>query len=327
MKTRFCLYLTLLFFFCQFSSLFAEPLPAAGFYVDAAALYWRVQENGLGYAVESHSSAQISDGKIKSPSFDWDFGFQVGIGYRIPHDRWELLLFYTSLQTHTDHELKSKGEEIFFPVWQVPQPSITFFADEVKMHWRLHLGVLDLLVSRNLCVSSSLSLMPQIGVRTAWIRQKFNLEYKGGNLFPFNEEFIRMKNKYWGIGPDVKVTGKWNMGMGFHLEAAGGVSLLFGQFYLHQDEDTFVTKEKILGMHNMFKSAAPVLETRLGIIWERSFTHWLKRFCAELGWDQWIFFSQNQLIRFIDGNAFGDIISNQGDLSIAGFDLSFRLDF
>jgi hypothetical protein len=303
----------------------AEEPQRAGFFFQAAALYWQAEEGGLAYAVKSGSSGQLSShSSVENPKFDWDFGFKVGIGYRVSHDEWNLGLQFTSFQTHTDAEKKAQGEEVFFPIWQTSAVGFDS-ADVVKMHWRLHLGLIDAKLSKPFYATKSVVLIPELAVRTGWIRQKFNLEYLGGD-FPVGEnEVIHMKNKFWGIGPMAGLLGEWEIACGFSLFAEGAASLLFGEFYLHQDDDTLGSGERLLGLHDIFRSTAPILEGSAGLRWQHLYAGSMKRVALELCWDQLLFFSQNQLLRFVDAQ--GHFFSNQGDLSIAGVQLGARFDF
>ncbi len=306
-----------------FFQLDAEELRPTGVFTHAAVLYWQAEEGGLDYAIKSPSMSRLAPhAKIEHPDFDWDFGFKLGLGYRVAHDRWAIDLQFTSFQTHTDAEKKT--EDVFFPVWQKPVSSIVTFAKEVKMHWRLHLGLLDLMLCKSFYATPTLILTPEWGLRTGWIRQKFNLEYRGGNQ---EDVLLRMKNKYWGLGLKWGLKGEWQLGQGFSLFGEGAASILYGEFYIHQDEDTLATKVKILGIHNIFRRAAPILEMLAGMRWQRYFSGGLNRLQIDLSWDQLLFFSQNQLLLFLDANAQGDFVSNQGDLAIAGVELAFRFDF
>ncbi len=316
--------ITLLLFFHAHTN----ELPRAGFFSQGAVLYWQAEEEGLSYAVESSKASNLS-GRAKAirPEFDWDFGFNVGVGYRVPHDRWQLLLQYTSFQTHSDAEKTAKEGGVFFPLWLAPAPAAPFFASEVKQHWRLHLGLIDFLVSRPYAATSTLTLTPQIGIRWGSARQKFHLEYRGGNFPPEGDVSIRMKNKFWGLGPYAGLIGEYAMAKGFSLCAQGAVSLLYGEFYLHQDEKTLVAKEKLLGLHSIYRVGSPILEGTAGIRWQHFFSGALKRLTLDLAWDQLLLFSQNQLLRFVDNAAPGITVSNQGDLSIAGPRFTFAFDF
>ena len=318
-------YFITLFLFCE---PYAEELRKVGFFTNASLLYWQAEEEGLAYAVESGSTDHLAPhASVKNPKFEWDFGFKLGLGYRTSHDRWEWLLHFTSFQTHSDTEQSAHDGNVFFPVWIKPATAEMFFADQVKAHWRLHLGLLDVQLSKPFFTSDSLTLTPQMGVRNGWIRQKFNIEYRGGN-FPVNEEeLIRMKNKYWGIGPSAGLSAEWSMFWNLSLFAKGSLSLLFGEFYLHQDEDTLGTKEKRLGIHSIFQASAPIVDCTAGLSWQHLFSGRFNRLTCTLAWDQLLFFSQNQLMRFTDSSSPGLFIANQGDLSIAGVEFNARFDF
>lgn len=316
----------------------------SGFFTETAALYWKAEVNGLSYAIESPSALILAPhSSVKNPSFDWDFGFKAGLGYRTKHDGWEFFLGYTSLQTHADaHKhvnvdnvllpLRANAESdssggVLYPIWLLPIDTALLFAEDVKMHWRLHLGIFDLLMRKMICPGRSFSLRPQLGLRTAWIRQKFNVAYSANSVFPDQESAMRTKNKFFGVGPNCGLYGQWNIKGGFALFSEAALSILFGEFYLHQDEDLTKTKKKVLGVHDIYRQSVTLLDGSAGLMWERDFEGTLKRVQVRLGWDQSLYFSQNQLIRFVSGNALGTIVANQGDLSLSGVELSARLDF
>jgi len=102
------------------------------------------------------------------------------------------------------------------------------------------------------------------------------------------------------------------------------MSLLFGEFYVHEDQDTIATKEKQLGLHDAFRSSAPILEGTAGIRWNHLLKK--KRFTLEAGWDQLLFFSQNKLLRLHSGTQ-GSFIRDSGDLSIAGVHFKIGIIF
>lgn len=313
--------------FCFFLQIHANELPRKGFFTQAELLYLQAEESGLSYAVESSSPSNLSHSKAKNFNFEWDVGFNVGIGYRVPHDTWQLLLQFTSLQTHADSLRKTSGGKFFFPLWLGPTHSDRLFVDQVKAHWRLHFGLMDLLLSKSYHPTPTLTLIPQIGIRWGSARQKLNLEYRGGNFPPGEDVSVRMKNKFSGIGPLLGLTCEYAFPLEFSLFAKGAISALYGDFYLHQDEDTFGTKEKLLGLHSVFRATSPILEGTLGIQWQHYFSGTLKRLTLALAWDELLLFSQNQLARFVDKNQTGITVANQGDLSIAGASFHIAFDF
>jgi len=320
MKT-FLLHLITLSIFCHAQASNCGP------FVEASALYWQAEEEGLSYAVKSRSSDGLSDSEILSPKFEWDFGFKVGLGYRIPHDHWEFLLQWTSLQTHCDHHAHGGSGHVLFPSWVTPFLPIDGFIEQADAHWRLHLGLVDFLWKKPVPVTRTLTLTPLVGVRWGSLRQKYNIQYGGGVLLEDAEVVIRTKNKFAGLGPMVGVSSNFEMTKGFSLFADGAASLLYGEFYVHQSSKPRSQRTKTLKIFSIYRSAAPILEGAAGIRWQRSFSGGLKRLTLQLGWDQLLFFSQNQLIYFLSDAQVGMTASNLGDLSIAGVEFSIKLEF
>ncbi|MBS0620688.1 MAG: hypothetical protein JSS61_04430 [Verrucomicrobia bacterium] len=276
-------------------------LIGTGFILETDVLYWQADVGGLTYAIEEES-------KAKNPEFEWDFGFKLGLGYALAHDDWELLLRFTSLQTHTDAH---HDGAVFLPTWQL-ENGIPSFVDDVTMHWRLHLGLLDTVLIRRLELARTLGVDVEFGARVGWIRQKFNLEYR-----PDPAEWIHTKNKFWGIGPYLNLGAEWRFAKRWNFFGRVGVSALAGEIYLHQAEATF-DKEEILGIHNTFWLVLPTLEGDMGVSWQTCHVR------VALAWNQAVFFSQNQLMHLKNTGTF---FSNQGDVGIHGVQLGATFYF
>jgi len=319
----FFLYLNTIVLFCH---CYCEELDKSGFFADAAILYWKANEDGLGFAVESPSTFKLApQAKVENPDFEWDFGFKLGLGYRFSHDHWNLLLQFTSFQTHNDREIEAGDHQILFPLWQKSTLDGPFFANEAKVHWRLHLGLVDLMLSKFYQVTNTLILIPEIGIRGGSARQKYYLEYRGGSFPASSDEIIHMKNKFFGIGPNIGLLGQWSWGRGFSLFAKSLLSLLLGEFYVHQDE--YLDKEKLLGVHDIFSSTAAIFEICAGVGWQHCFQGALRRLALDIRWDQLFCPSQNQLLHFTNANTPGVFFANQGDLTISGVEFNMRFDF
>jgi hypothetical protein len=319
----FILYLSTGLFFCHCHS---EDGGKRGFFTDAALLYWKAHETGLSFAVDSASIAKLAPhAKVENPEFEWDFGFKIGLGYCFPHDRWGLQLQWTSFQTHTDDERQARDGDVLFPLWQKSSADSPFFAEEAKVHWRLHLGLVDLMLNKFYEVSKSFFLTPEVGIRSGSVRKKYYLDYSGGSFSSGGDEIVHMKNKFFGVGPNMGVLGQWFLGKGFSLFAQSLFSLLFGEFYLHQDE--YAGKEKTLGVHDLFWSTAAIIDLGAGLCWQHCFPGVLKRLVLELAWDELLFFAQNQLLHFASADAPGVFFANQGDLYVSGIEFKMRFDF
>ncbi|MBS0653731.1 MAG: hypothetical protein JSR39_09460 [Verrucomicrobia bacterium] len=332
---QFCNSLSLLTIICLSQSLFLsaeeqEPLPALkrGFFFFADPVYWQAHEDGLAYVTESNSSTTLAPhSKAENLHFDWDFGFEVGFGYRIPHDLWSFSLELKHIHTNA-HGHKTAGEgKALFPLWKLPDAQDPSFAHEAKAHWRLHLGLLDLIMKKDWRPSKTCIIAPVLGLRSAWIRQKYNLFYLGGSLLPDREEQFSMKNKFWGIGPSIGMRSSWEFAHRWSVFGDIMASILYGEFYLHQAEWALPSKSKILGIHEIFRSSVTTSDLTLGVRWETEWKGTLKKLSLELAWDQIFLYAQNQFIRFTDPSALGIFASNQGDLSLQGYHIGARFDF
>lgn len=319
----FILYLSTGFFFCHG---YSEECCKRGFFTDAALLYWKAHEAGLSFAVKSESIDKLAPrAKVENPEFEWDFGFKLGLGYRFPRDRWALRLQCISFQTHADDGMKARNSDVLLPLWHKAIAGGPFFAEEAKVHWRLHLGLVDGMLSKCYEASKSLHLTPEIGIRAGSVRQKYYLDYRGKSFPSGGDEMVHMKNKYFGIGPNIGLLGQWSFRKDLSLFAQSLFSVLLGEFYLHQDE--YAGKEKLLGVHDIFSASAAMINFGAGLCWQHCFRGGLKRLKLELAWDELLFFSQNQLLHFTSAEAPGVFFANQGDLVVSGVEFNMRLDF
>ncbi len=269
-------------------------------------LCWSAQEGGLAYVIEKEA--------IKNPLFENDLGFRIGLSYELPCRQWQIYLFFTHL--HTKARGKEAGEALV-PLWAKSDLLSGSFVEEAEMRWRLHLGIGDLECAKEWLASPRLLIRPYLGIRSAWIRQKDKILYRGGDLFPGGEDEVSMKNKFWGIGPRSGMFTEWGLGKGFSCFGNLALSILYGEFYVHQDEDATVGVLQRLKERDLFHLSCCTTDVALGL-------QWRCRAAALRGaWEQHYFFGQNQLLHF----AKNTIVSNGEDLSLQGWSLSFTWEF
>lgn len=265
--------------------------------ITADLLYWQAKENGQAIALSEK-------GSVKNPDFEWDIGFRIALGYLIPHDHWDLRLSWTHLNTdaHSHH----KGT--LFPTWPIAS---TQSVDEVKLHWRLHLGIVDLDLIKELRIGNRFLLRPFLGMRTAVIRQKEYIYYWG-----LLEDRVSMKNKFWGMGIKTGIDFVWEFSKCWNLYFENAVSQVFGDFHMHQTEK--LDSLKNFDLHDQFDQTSSIVDTAIGL----SFTY--KCCTLKAAWENHLYMAQNQLLHFTSSNKF---FSNQGDITLQGATLSFQYAF
>lgn len=256
-------------------------------------LYFNARETGVSYAIVNE--------QVVNPNFNQRFGFRAKIGVQAGEDCWEVGLQF--LHYHARGKSEVKGE--VFPTWGHPLIAIDF--NEASDLWRLHLGFLDALLSRNWWVSPSLELTPQMSLRYGEIRHKLRVSYD-------EEEDLCFKNKYWCGGPGIGLEGLWHLFDCIGIYSRGVFHLVYGKFYVHQNID-------LIKLFNEFWQTKGMFEGALGLDF---------RWCqltARIGWELHLLLGQNQLMRFVDDVMPGKFVTNLGDLSMQGLTFGLNLEF
>ena len=287
-------------------------------------LLWKAQQDDLGFAVKSKSTTSIQKGKTKDPKFNWNWGFRVGFGYNIPHDNWDLAGSYTQFQTSTHTVDTANGGDALFPTWKYDGSG---YATEATAHWRLHLQLGDLELGRAIGVAKWLSIRPHIGIRAAWIYQKYDITYSGGTTVPAGDtDEVSLRNNFWGIGARFGADSLWGLGKGFSMFTDGAFSLLSGFFHVHQNEHLENGGTTYINVTSHPNTVVTILDLAMGFQYDTFFSHKKYHLGVKLGYEFNYLFDQNQFMRFISGSP-GNFSTSNGDLSLMGVTLGLRFDF
>ncbi len=296
------------------------------------ALYWTAREDGLSFAYSTNNPAGVATNnriKLKDPRFEWDWGFRIGLGYIIPRDDWDLSIQWTHITPTADKHVHAKQGSGLATIWAFPQgPAGASFATESSARWRTYVNVLDIELGKEYFVSHYFSVRPYIDVRTVFLDQHYKVKYLnvvqiGG---PAINDFIHMSNDFWGVGPAVGVDMEWGLPWGFNVYGGGTLSLVYGSFDIHIREKTS-NGQAPLRSRQSFHNARAITDLSLGLGWDHMFFHDQFHFGIKAGWEQHLYFSQNQLFRFVSIPVADGVVTDQGDLSLEGLTISGRIDF
>lgn len=310
----------------------ARPEIAEGYnvYLTAAALYWKAQENGLEYAVKTNDPFHLNPTdkqRIKNPHFEYDIGFRVGLGYNIPHDTWDLFLTWTRFNTDADAHIRTSGDDGLFPIWTSLLDTNAFPMMHAKARWKLNFNLIDGEVGREYFVGRWLSLRPSIGLRTIWIKQHYTVHYDDFFSPLIEDDRVQLVNDYSGIGPKASIDSVWDLRWGLSVYGSGTLSLLYGDFEVRRHENLETLIPQANRFHDDYHLVRAMADLQIGLGWDILFLHDKFHFGLRLGWEQVLFFGQNQLDRLVNSDFAGSIVSNLGDLSFQGGTLSARIDF
>ena len=314
-----------------------------GLFVIGEWLYWQANENGLAYAINNEDFEILDDcimgsGSVAQPSFDWYSGFRLGLGYSLPHDCWNIESVWTWYQDQaTDAQTSPGSDPTIFPLFVRPNvynPQAIAACLSAKANLFLHLNVIDLDISRQCKISKALSLKPYAGLRTAWLNQSYDLEYQ--DLYDKTGESVleiyntNIQNDYWGIGILAGLGSQWDIKWGLSLFGDAAFSLLYG-FFDNSYFESFITPvgngALVVAEDNSYRVSQAITDLKIGIRWTSPPIKQRAQIVLQGGWEQHIYFSQNQIMRFVDSQNWGTFVQNQGDVTFQGWSASLHLYF
>jgi hypothetical protein len=311
------------------SPMFDPQMPSShGFWLDGELLCWQSNMGSLDYGIDSDSTTSIKNGHVKHPHFEWDWGFRLGLGYKLPHDKWDLFIDWTYVHGHAQGHAGG-SDDVVFPSWASPFGFTggSFYANRAKAHWLMQLNMADIELGRNCFASKWLSIRPFVGVRGLAINQDYTVRYAGGTVAPDDTEKVVLDTNFWGAGIRMGFDSLWGLGKGFGIYGNGSASLLGGDFDVHEKAKL---KKADLGLFDIKRdvdSMVAAADLALGLQWNYLFSGERFHIGLKFGWEFNLFFDQNQLFNFISSKNPGALNFKNDDLTFQGLTLGFRFDF
>lgn len=296
-------------------------------------LYWNAHENGMQVAVvEQGDKRKLSDSDVDTIHGKWNVGFRVGIGYNMPHDGWDTRLTWLRF-TDNGHKNAHTGQNhVVYPTQLHPADPLLGSGDKSvyarKMHsrWHMRLDQLDWDLGREFFVSKWLTLRPHFGLRTDWIRQGLDIDYKEFHS-SHNKAKVDLSDHWWGIGLEGGLDTQWGLGSGWSIFGNLTSAIIYGIHKISYEVKDKPKNHDFVDIKNHYRIAHPVLDLVMGLRWDNMFSHDRYHLGFEVGWENHIYFSQNQFPIFVSRSSKGTFVSNQGDLTFQGWTFGARLDF
>lgn len=251
--------------------------------VNVDVLLWQAKVGGTEYA---YSVSKITDsgtsyplnGNISEISFDWDWGFRIGVGKQNIYEECDLLLSYTHYFTAARDGYRKDLPSGFLGLTGFLDPAII-----AKSHYRLHYQNLDLEFGRAYFVSKQLLFRPHIGLKSSWIDQKQTSRYefnvRSGDFISFSS-YLKDVCNFWAIGPRIGLHSRWYLCKELSLVNKLAGAMLYGYYKVEDiyntDESRMVNNqvERSLGEVDLKGSThhfCPFTEMLIGLSWNRAY--------------------------------------------------------
>jgi hypothetical protein len=305
----------------------------AEFFVSADFIYWKAEMEGLAYAQDGNYafgggalSDSVHSGDFKTFDFGFQPGFKAGVGVDFRHDGWYLGANYTWLQhvnvtSSAENHPASRGQLVgmIFTTLNPASPITPVVLDSAHAQWKLRFNVVDLELGRSFYISRYLVLKPYIGMKYGWIDQKYKVFF---DVFSSTTTLnIIQSQDYWGIGLRGGLGTEWHFTRNWSIYGNLAVSELYGQFEeTRKDTEGGSNPGVAYFVRNNFHTIKPVLEMAVGLRYETFFSRERYQLFFQAGWEEQIWFNQNQLIE----NGFRP---PKGDLVFQGLDIKAGFSF
>lgn len=315
-------------------------------------LYWEAVQDQMQYAaiipdgiepiitaIEAGPPFDISAKlAIIDPSFNYNSGFRIGIGYEVPCSNWDVQLAWVRLHEGGNVSSVSSIANGIIPL-TVPLSSVFGFIDrdpdefgfasKARSRWNFAFDTLDLQLGGTFPCLNCLVVRPFIGLKAATINQTQYIDYIGLTLtgLPIIVQ-NKKKNNFQGIGPSFGIDSSWEFYPHLNLTSGFSGALLYSNFYVNEAPIAVQAPTLIqVSLDNTkYKRVRPMVSTRIGIDWD---TCLCDRFQVLIGvayefqywWNQW------QTPPSVESSILNGGASPQGDLMLQGLTVKAVVPF
>lgn len=250
-------------------------------YLTLAALYWHPKMGGTEYAISYTPKGIITvppiittpfatdhrpEGDVKENDFSWDLGFKGGLGYKSPHNAWDIFARYTWFESHSTSQVQKDfpdgiialktplATSIRINVVTQGENNLVIFANHAKSTVDIALNNLDLELGRSYFTSKRISAKPYISMKGTLLdlSQKVMYDQKTDSTFAglslaldIPELKVNLSSQFKGLGPRIGCDLRYFLGDGFNFFGDFAAALLYGHFKLKQHDQ--ISDMHILG--------------------------------------------------------------------------------
>lgn len=267
-----------------------------GFYLTTDIVSYQLLENQNIYAYSAPLNNSGSHISYKT-DFNWDVGFKTGFGYYSEHDMWQTGFEFTYFQTQNKSQASPSSEGIFI---FISDPSMqNGYNNTAYAHandaWKVSFYNLDWTVGRDFYLSRYLSILPNLGVKTAWFYQNRKTSYtdRFSNNLTNGASF---KDNYVGVGPKFDASIKFHLGKNFSLFGKLDVALLWASnkttYTAYSDTISNITFQNA----QKFFQINPYIGANLGFCYDTNFSSDRFNLSVKLSYEQQYYGSASRLM-------------------------------
>lgn len=242
-------------------------------------------------------------GDVKANDFKWDMGLKAGLGYKTPHDKWDIYARYTWFNTNDSSSVRKDDPSLIISLKSLA----ALIASHAKSHVDIDYNNVDLELARSYFSSGSFSIRPHFDAKSTWLDLSQNIFYTYSNLkdTPLNGHDFKIKHdcKIWGIGPRAGVDGKLFIGHGFSFNGEVAGSILYSRIKTSHKEiwpALDLTQTKAVGgtqynIKDNFHQFIPFVQMMLSLGWDTYLNRDRQHLSLKAGYEVQYYWRANQM--------------------------------
>lgn len=207
-------------------------------------LVWTAYQTNFDYCIVGNlENSSLTDARRHYLEYDWDTGFRIGAGFRIPCSCWEIRGVYTYFHTKATDSVahptatNPQGNPVILPVL-VPTEFSNNPTDSAKAKINTEYDTIDILFSCQNCPYSCLDLTPYIGIRGLILDQNHKVilgpGLEGNNVIWVEGDGSKWKSDYKAVGLHAGVENSYNLCEDFNIFGNLSGSWLIGCYDSHE---------------------------------------------------------------------------------------------
>jgi hypothetical protein len=308
------------------------------FFFSGDFLYWQAVEDNLAYAVSTvNTLGNITNPPINGRVLNVDFGFhpglRVGFGGNTARDDWDILLQWTHLVSHNNTSSTVPDGGFLYPSKTFPAALVV--QDSAYSSWRCIYNVMDFEVGRKYYMGRFWSLRTFGGLRSTWIRQSYNAEYRdvvdaSNNNESVGDIHVHRRFNTWGLGPRFGLDFNWILGCGFRLFENNAFSLQYVKpsASISEDAPDFTDRTSASVKNKKGNGTLrPNFDLGMGLGWGCYFDNYNWHVDLSLAYEFQYYWDRNFDLFFVDNLSRGHLYDQSGNLGFHGMTIHARFDF
>jgi len=291
-------------------------------FLTADFIYWTVREDGLVYAMSGTGIQNPRRGHLHALDWSCDPGFKVGLGFNLPHDGWDIYSEYTWIHSDANDSTHQRdataATSTLIPYWALDSSNNQL--TDARANWDVTFNNLTLELARNSYLSQYFKLRFHAGLQGARINQDYHARYIEVDSTRMH---LDLEQDFWGVGLRAGFNGAWQFIKTLSFFGDLSAATLWGQYDLHRHQTSISSNIAVVTLNTDASphTMQPVIGLIAGVRWEDWLNHDRIHFLLQVGWEQQVWLSHNQMIKnFSDPN-------NLGNLILQGLVIESRFDF